>query len=69
MELKTANNMYIVSKEDYETIHEIKHKWQEIHGKWFKTGKLIAELTTLFGKLGKVETEKKSIEVQETVTR
>lgn len=61
IELRTKEGMYIISKEDYEIIHDIKHRWQELHGKWFKTGKLIAELSVLFNKLDKVpETPQKT---------
>ncbi len=42
-----------MSEKDLKIIHDIKHKWLEIHGKHFKEGKLIAEVSKLFEELGK----------------
>ena len=55
MEMKTENGMRIITDKDYDTIHAIKHKWQELHGRHFKTGKLISEISDLFCHLGEVK--------------
>lgn len=53
MDLKTDNGMFIISEKDRQIIHEIKHLWQEMHGKYFKIGKLISEVSKKFDELGK----------------
>ena len=53
MELKNKDGMYIVSEKDYTLIKDIKSRWQELHGKYFKVGKCIAEISELFNKIGK----------------
>ena len=61
MELRTENGMRIITDKDYDTIHAIKHKWQELHGRHFKTGKLISEISELFTQLGKADDGSKTI--------
>ncbi len=55
MDLKTKDGMFVVTEKDYQVIHSITHKWAELHGRYFKTGKVLSEISTLFNQLGAVD--------------
>ncbi len=54
MDLKTKNGAYIVSEEDFQRLHDLKHLWPAFHASYFKIGRQVAEITKIFNDFGKV---------------
>lgn len=54
MDLVTRDGKYFVTKEDYDTMHLIKHQWGNVKNSYFSTGRKFAEMEKLFNKLGVV---------------
>ena len=42
----------IITKEDYETLHELKHRWGDFKNKYFALGRIVGEINSLFDKFG-----------------